>query len=179
MFHVTAFAGTTGDMTPAGFTSLTIFGGAELRRPTLAAILLDEKQRRRREPGRWERWLGRDENLVITLFGGTSLIPPTAVEEFTALSGMLRSGSLEPGEIRATLDAQPQLGARRSLCRTLTLFGSCATEDPDLQQERRALDALAADGALPDAARRGLEALLGTSAETRSRLIAELVLAAG
>jgi len=40
MFHFCLFAGTEGEMPPIGLTALTIFGGTELRRPTLAREIL-------------------------------------------------------------------------------------------------------------------------------------------
>ena len=36
MFHYTIFAGSEAQMSPKGFTAVTLFGGAELKRPTLA-----------------------------------------------------------------------------------------------------------------------------------------------
>lgn len=177
MYHITFFAGTTGDMVPTGFTALTLFGGAEIRQPTLASLLLHQKRQGSRKPRRWDRWFGSDENLVITIFGGTTLIAPTAAEEYAALAGLLRSGALTREECEQLMNQLPEFSARRSMCRTFTVFGACVTQYPSSKKERRSLDAAKEAGSIRDNERRELESILDTPPEARGRLIGRLVMA--
>ena len=175
MFHVTLFAGTEGEIPPAGFTSLTAFGGAELRRPTLASQLLDLKNRGYRKPTRWARFMGTDKNLILTVFGATVLLAPTVVEEYAALAGLMRSGTLSPGECTALLDRLAANDGEPSICRTLTLFGVCVTRHPSAAKERKALEAASKTGAVSSAIRRALDEIVGSPPGAKARALGHLV----
>ncbi|MEM7204776.1 MAG: hypothetical protein AAF628_31255 [Planctomycetota bacterium] len=178
MFHVTLFAGTEGEIAPSGFTALTVFGGAELRRPTLATQLLHLKGRRHKPLSRWQRWFGTEQNLVITLFGGTVLFAPTMAEEYAALSSALRGGAIAADEAATLVDQLAAFGHERAVCRTLTLFGACVVRHPSAGKERKALEAAVQVGAIEDKVRGGLEAFIGAPPEARLHALARLAGAA-
>jgi hypothetical protein len=176
MFHVTLFSGTTADAAPAGFTALTLFGGADLRRPTLAAELLHLKDGPRSR--RWlQTLLGTDHNLILTLFGATVLRAPTLVEEYAALAALLRTGAVSRQECHELVDRLATAPSQISTYRTLTLFGTCMTRYPSQAKERKALEAAAASGTLPAPVRAALEGLLGSPAPARRRTLSELAMA--
>ena len=50
MIHLTLFGGTEAEIAPGGFTALTIFGGAELKRPTLAQRIMQRRRDRGPQP---------------------------------------------------------------------------------------------------------------------------------
>jgi len=175
VFHVTLFAGTEGEIPPAGFTALTAFGGAELKRPTLASQLLHLKYRAQRKPTRWAKLMGTDKNLILTVFGATVLLAPTVVEEYTALTGLMQSGAMTPGECATLLDRLSSDEGESSLCRTLTLFGGCVTRHPSAAKERKALDAAAKAGALSTAVRQALDAIVGSPPAAKVRALGHLV----
>jgi hypothetical protein len=175
MFHLTLFAGTEGEIPPAGFTAFTAFGGAELRRPTLASQLLHLKNRGHRRPSRLARLLGTDKNLIMTVFGGTVLLAPTLIEEYSALQGLLRSGTVSGDECTALLDRLAADDGDPSLCRTVTLFGACVTRHPSAAKERKALEAATKAGAVTNAIRRALDEIVGSPPAARVRALGHLV----
>lgn len=177
MFHVTLFAGTEGEIPPAGFTALTVFGGSELRRPTLASQLLYLKHRNARAKRRWARLMGTDKNLILTLFGVTVLLAPTVIEEYTALSGLMRSGTLSHDECSALLDRLAADDSEASICRTLTLFGGCVTRHPSAAKERKALEAASKTGAVSSAIRQALDEIVGAPPAAKVRALGHLVVA--
>ena len=174
MFHLTLFAGTEGEIPPVGFTALTVFGGAELRRPTLASQLLYLKNRRERKRSRWARLLGTDKNLVLTIFGATVLLAPTLVEEYSALAGLIRTGALTPEECLSLLDQNSLEGGESAICRTLTIFGGCMTRRPSAAKERKALDTAAKTGSVTDRIRAALDDIIGSPPDAKARALGHL-----
>lgn len=177
MFHLTLFGGTEGDISPAGFTALTVFGGAELRRPTIATQLLHLKSARGRRPGAWERLVGSDKNLILTVFGGTVVRAPTLVEEYSALSSAVGSGALTTDECSRLLDELIAGGGEFAHWRTLTLFGACVTRHPSTVKERKALDAAVKTGTVSQAVRATLESVVGSPPQAKVRALGQLATA--
>ncbi|MCC6785885.1 MAG: hypothetical protein IT457_23760 [Planctomycetes bacterium] len=175
MFHFCLFAGTEGEMPPAGMTAITIFGGSELRRPTLAREIGAWRARRGMPRSRW-RWLfGSDENLIVTIFGATCVVEPTLVEEYAAMASLVRSGQVTGEELPSLLDGlESQIGGRDSY-RTLTLFGGCVVRRRSPSRERKALDAAVANGGLDHRTRSWLETLVEAPRGVRWRALGELV----
>jgi hypothetical protein len=112
---------------------LTVFGGCELRRPTLARRLLTERHRSKDgKPARFRP-------IVITLFGATEIKLPTLAEEFLDLREAIRSGALPP-------DALDRLGVGadaedEGAVFSLTLFAGC--DEAGLPNEDEEVDGLA------------------------------------
>jgi hypothetical protein len=176
VFHLTVFGATEGEVSPAGFTAFTLFGGAELRRPTLATQLVHLKNRPQGTPSAWDRILGTDKNLVVTVFGATVLTAPTLIEEYSALAGLVRAGTLTTADCGALLDDVVAQGHDAGWCRTLTLFGSCVTRYPSAERERKALDVATRTGAVSATVRGALEAVIGAPRQARTRALQQLVL---
>lgn len=149
MFHFTMFGDTQGEMPLSGLTALTLFGGSELTRPTLAQRLMHLRGAPPRQ-SRWRRLLGLERNLVVTLFGATIVRVPTVIEEFAALRALLDSGAVAAAECR---DLLQRLGSSQSLdefCTCITLFGAATQRRPTDKQERKALQNARASGMLSE-----------------------------
>ena len=176
VFHLTLFGATEGEVSPAGFTALTVFSGAELRRPTLATQLVHMKNRLQTKPRAWDRILGTDKNLVLTVFGATVLTAPTLIEEYSALAGLLRAGTLTSADCGRLLDDLAAQGSETGWCRTLTLFGACVTRYPSADRERKALDVASRTGAVTATVRNALETVIGAPRQAKTRALQQLVL---
>ncbi len=177
MFHLALFSGTEGVLAPTGGTSFVLFGGAELRTPSLAQRLAHARMRAKHPLRRVDRLLGRDQWLLITLFGGTELIRPTLVEELAALRGMMTSGSLSRAELQGLADATlppPDLVGGLS---TFTLFGACTMERPSAKKELAAIERAQKAGEVTPTARPALEGLIGQGDQTILRGLSRLALA--
>src|SRR5262245_15643557 len=125
MFHVTLFGGSEGDLPISDFISLTIFGGTDLRRPTLARRILKLRAERDTTPSVWKRVFQLDKNIIVTLFGGTEIHAPTVMEEYADLRRILAAGALSPEEGRRLLDELAK-GGGEDLYTAITLFGGCS-----------------------------------------------------
>lgn len=176
MFHFCLFAGTEGEMPPIGLTALTIFGGTELRRPTLAREILVHRATRGRTRRRWTWLFGSEENLVISVFGATSLVEPTLAEEYAAMLALVRSGQVTKEELPALLDGIEAQANGRNSYRSFTLFGACVTHRRSATKERKALDAAVANGGIEPRARAWLETLVEAPRGVRWRALGELVM---
>ncbi len=161
-------------MAPSGLTALTLFGATELRRPTLAAEILHLRAEREQRRGLWSRLLGQNHNLALTFFGATVLVAPTLVEEYQAMTGLLRSGLLTPGESQALIDQLSSQQFERSQCRMLTVFGTCTRRTPSAGRERKALEAAEKAGTLGNDVRTALEDLIAAPPSARLRGLSAL-----
>lgn len=177
MLHLSIFSGTEAEMPPAGFTSLTIFGASELRRPTLAREILNHRARKDAPKSRWSWLFGSDENFVVTIFGASEVRAPTLVEEHTALSALLRSGQIRREEIPALIDGiEARLGGSGAY-RTFTLFGSCWTQGAGAKRERKAIETAVSNGDIDERTRRRLDSLVEAPRGSRWRALSEMQLA--
>ncbi len=134
MVNFCIFAGSEGELSAGKRLYVTVFGGCELRRPTLARQIVE-----------WRRSGGGGAlkprtAFFLTLFGGVSISAPTLAEEFLDLQDAVRSNLI-------TLeDWDRAIGQLSSgdLVRTasITVFG--AFEGASLPDENSELDKLAA-----------------------------------
>ena len=177
MFHLTIFSGTEGELAASGATVLTVFGSAELSRPTLAQQLIHLRSQRGRRRGLFDRLIGSHESIVVTVFGSSMLRDPSIAEEYAALAAAVRSGQIERHELRGLMDELEAVGGARGALRTLTLMGACVITSLKAAKERKALDAAAESGAIDTALKKSLDALVETPRQVRWRLIGDLVLA--
>lgn len=88
MVHVTIFAGHDGRLQPDKRFYLTLFGGCDLVRPTVARQLLT-----RRQAEKDHRPTG-GKPFFLTIFGGVDIKWPTLAAEFLDLNEMLHGGLL-------------------------------------------------------------------------------------
>lgn len=177
MFYYTIFAGSEARMTARGFTAVTLFGGAELTRPTLAQRILARETPRRKPENWWERLSQRDDNFVFTLFGSTEIIEPTLMEEYAALRGLISTGSLNPEVIRNRLRELLSEEGDRDLT-TLTIFGGFSDQRPKRSIQVKALDDGERAGIISNVHRRRLDDVVDATptlgAEVLGDLVAEL-----
>lgn len=135
MVNFCMFAGSEGDLSAGKRLYVTVFGGCELRRPTLARQIIEW----RRSGGTGAAFKPRTA-YFLTLFGGVSITAPTLAEEFLDLQDAIRANLI-------TLeDWDRAIGQLSSgdLVRTasITIFG--AFEGASVPDENVELDKLAA-----------------------------------
>ncbi|TWT40372.1 hypothetical protein RAS1_40800 [Phycisphaerae bacterium RAS1] len=132
MINLCIFGGHGGQLGSTKRIFVTVFGGCELKRPTLARQIIDMKR-------------AGVENLrpktyfFLTLFGGTSIKSPTLAEEYIALQDALRAGLLTTAEWDRAVGHIAALDGFEAA--SLTLFGGFDTNE--LPTEDEELDALA------------------------------------
>jgi hypothetical protein len=169
MIHVTIFAGHEGRLQPNKRLYLTLFGGCELVRPTIARELLTQRQARR-DP----RPAG-PKAFFLTIFGGMEIKAPSLAEEFIDLREMIGSGLLTMEEWeRSMVDLERNDGAIASL----TLFGSC--NECKLPSENEEVDSLAVQrhlGNIPESATQVLQYGIGQRGVERSATLRRALLA--
>ena len=142
MFHLCLFGGHGGELSADRKLYLTMFGGCEVLRPTLAKQMLVL-----RHSGRGRS--GPPLHVFITLFGGTDVTAPTLAQEYLDLQNALRAGQLTLEQWDRDIAELGQ--AFRSA--SLTLFGGF--DDAKLPSEDQELEDLALNrhlGYLSDAA---------------------------
>jgi hypothetical protein len=113
MFHLCLFGGHAGELDARRKIYLTVFGGCELRWPSIAKQMSALRQR-------GAPLDAGPAQYFLTLFGGTEISAPTLAHEFLDLQSALRAGQL-------TLDDWDRSIVRIGDLRragSLTLFGS-------------------------------------------------------
>lgn len=167
MFHFCIFGGHGGQLSPDKRFYVTICGGCEVKRPTLARQLID-KQRRGQlgSPGQ--------SHYFITICGGTEVKAPTLAEEYLDLRDALQAGALTLAQwdsVMAQLAVQPAM--------RIESFTLCGGFDSDaLPGESEEIEGLALNrhaGQIPDAAGQVLELGVGQAGAARTALIRQAV----
>jgi hypothetical protein len=177
MIHLTLFGGTDAEIAPGTFTAFTMFGGAELKRPTLAQRIMQRRREKGRKLGFRERWFGRDRSLVITIFGGTDILAPTIMEEYAALRNLVQSGVLSKAECRDLIQEIASGDDERGEISRITFCGGCGFESPKPKIEHRALDAAESARIINAQTRRELEKAIGCPSNTAASVVAAVALA--
>ena len=144
MFHFTIFGGSEVTLTGSRQLILTLFGGTEVRKPTLAKRLIQEKHAQ--WPGKPAGQVAADDKLhkvqnffdkldsgaggrpgqrsstfLLTIFGGVELKPPSIAEEFMDMRELVSSGMIEPREWDQLVGRMYQMGDLDSIS-SFTLF---------------------------------------------------------
>ncbi len=114
MFQVTIFGGHDGQLRYDKLLYITLFGGCELVRPTIARQLVMERQPPRGDQPK------RRKPFFLTIFGGAEIKAPTLAEEFIDLREMIASGMLTASDWDRAMSnlAQADTGVG-----SFTLFG--------------------------------------------------------
>ncbi len=131
MLHLCLFGGHGGQLSNERRIYLTMFGGCDLRWPTLAKQLIEFIQRGTGQP----RPFG---HVFITLFGGTDITAPTLAQEYLDLQSALRSGQVSLADWDRNI---VRLGDSAQRGASLTLFGGYSGDE--LPSEDQELDELA------------------------------------
>lgn len=177
MIHFTVFGGTEAEISPAGFTALTVFGGAEFRQPTLAQRIVQRRREQGKTMSMWDRWLGRDRSLVITVFGGSEITAPTIMEEYASLRGLIESQAMSTEECQQWVEKITGGDDRGAEISRLTFFGACTYEAPTVKAERKALDAAEGAGIITAKTREELVQAIGCPSGTAASVVARAALA--
>lgn len=117
MLQLCAFGGYEGPLSREKKCFLTVFGGSELNRPTLARQLIASRDQK-------EGKTASAKMIFLTLFGSTSIKCPTLAEEYLDLQQAVENGSLQLSDWRSYLNELDQF--QSSSLMSLTLFGSFA-----------------------------------------------------
>jgi hypothetical protein len=133
MIQFCMFGGHTGQFEAARRIHITIFGGCDLIRPTIAKQVSAMKQ----QGGPQRGGPSRVEHFFATIFGGTTLRLPTLAAELLDLQNALRSGELT----LADWDRLSGALTRQENISTLTLFGGFDSDE--LPGEDKELEDLA------------------------------------
>ena len=138
MIHFTIFAGTETELTANLRVCLTIFGGTDILRPTLAKQILSAK-RRSRSDSSGGKFALRKRCLAVTVFGATSIKCPTLAEEFLDLKALLASEAITSQEWDRAVSrlADEDTGVEFI---TLTVFAGFGVEFPSKSAEIERLE---------------------------------------
>ena len=173
MFHFTLFSGSDAQVPVSGLTAVTIFGGADLKAPTLAqrVIALDDAPPPR---GWWQQMTDSRRNTVLTIFGATELVQPTLMEEYAALRALLASGTMTRDELRERLRSLAT--SERSLdVSAITLFGVYEEARPGRKKQLKALENGEKAGLISAPHKRRLDDVADAPANTGIEVLGELV----
>lgn len=132
MIHVTIFAGHDGQLQPDKRFYLTLFGGCDLVRPTVARQLLTQRQ------SQSEGRPLEHRPFFLTIFGGVDITCPTLAEEFLDLREMLNSNLLTMEDWDRSM---AQLGRTSAAVASFTIFGGF--DECELPSEDQEIDSLA------------------------------------
>ncbi len=168
MIHVTIFGSHEGQLQTEKRFYLTLFGACELKRPTVARLLLEQRQ----VPGnpRTDR-----KPFFLTLFGAAGFKAPTLAEEFIDLREMISNGLLPREDWGRCL---AELGQTEGAVASLTMFGGF--DEWDLPSEDEEIDSLAVQrhlGNIPENAGQVLQYGIGQRGGERTATVRRAILA--
>ncbi len=160
MFHFCIFGAQAGQLSASKRVYITICGGCELKRPTLAKQVLERKKRHEAGLPVYR------QHLIVTVCGATEVQLPTMADEYIDLQDALRSGQLSMREweevlVEVSTDDNIRVGS-------FTMCG--AFEGDELPGESAEIDGLAINrhiGRIPEAAGRTLELGVGQKGAQR------------
>ena len=166
MIQATIFAGHDGELRFDKAFYLTLFGGTDLIRPTMARRILMQREDRRFDAP-------RRKPFFLTVFAGVEIKAPTLAAEFIDLTEMLKSGAL----VMADWDrALSELGRSQDSIATLTLFAGF--DECVVPSEEEEIDSLAIQchlGNIADSARQVLQAGIGLRDSERRAIVRRAV----
>ncbi|MCG3128637.1 MAG: hypothetical protein CHACPFDD_03526 [Phycisphaerae bacterium] len=170
MIHFCIFGGHEGMVSSDNRFYVTIFGGSELRVPTVARQIIEARRGERSEkPSR--------RCIFITIFGGTSLRAPTLAEEYLELNDALRSGAITLSDWDLAVG---RLGARQSIrYGSFTFCGGF--EGNELPSEEEELDGLALNqhlGQIPESIGKLLMLGVGQKGVSRPAIVRQAIASA-
>ena len=163
MFHFCIMGGREGELTPDQKVCITIFGGCELRRPTLAKQIIES--RRRSSAG-----LPKRSHFFVTICGATELKLPTLAEEYLAMQEAVKSGVLAMGDWDAAMTHLVSDDVFQ--CDSFTLMGGFGSHE--LPAENEEVEGLAINrhlGHIPETAGKMLELGVGQRGAQRAAII--------
>ena len=170
MIHVTIFGSHEGRLQPDKRFYLTLFGGCELVRPTIARQLLAQRQAQR------ENRTASRKTFFLTAFGGAEIKAPTLTEEFLDLREMIDSGLVSMAEWERSM---AELARGDGTVASFTIFGGF--DECTLPKEDDEIDSLAVQrhlGNIPESAGHVLQFGIGQHGAERTATLRRAILAA-
>ena len=168
MIQATIFSGRTGELRLDNSFYITVFGGFELTRPTIARQLLARRQASR------EQYASRPRPFFLTIFGGGTIKCPTLVAEFIDLKEMIAGGVLEMSDWERSM---ADIGRGEVAFGSFTLFGGL--DECKLPSEEEEIDSLAVQrhlGNIPESAGSVLQFGIGQGGSERTATLRRAVL---
>jgi len=174
MFKICLFGAYDGRLESERQIVFTMFGAAELRRPTIARQLVQQRARQGPTTAPLPR---RQVPAVVTIFGATEIKLPTMAEEFIDLQEAVRSGVLPLAEWDRAVAELSSFSATTVF--TVTLFGAC--DEAELPSEDEEVESFAIQRHMGRLSEETVDLLkLGVGqAEAHRRSILRQALAAG
>ncbi len=167
MVHFCMFGGQEGEIAAGRKLYITIFGGCELKRPTIAKQILEMRRQ-------GDRQRPRHAHFFVTIFGATELKSPTLAEEYIDLQDALQGGLIKIEEWDWAI---AQLAANESYSiGSFTLFGGFGAAE--LPSEDEELDAMALNnyaGRVPEPAVKMLQLGVGQGGSNRTAIVRQAV----
>ena len=169
MIQATIFSGHEGRLRFGRVVYLTLFGGCDLARPTIARQVLAQRERER------EGRSSAQKPFFLTVFGGVDIRVPTLAEEFIDLGELLTTEVLTMEEWERSITNVSRV---ESSFASFTLFGGF--DECKLPSENQEIDALALHrhlGNISDAAGQALQYGIGQRDVERYAIVRRAVMA--
>lgn len=169
MIQVTIFSGHDGRLRFGKMVYLTVFGGCDLARPTIARQLVAQREAERQ--GR----APMPKPFFLTIFGGVDIKSPTLAEEFIDLRELLGTEVLTMPDWERSIAG---MSRAESSIASFTLFGGL--DECELPSENQEIDALALHrhlGNVSEAAAEVLQYGIGQRDAERYAIVRRAILA--
>ncbi|MGD2110081.1 MAG: hypothetical protein PVI86_11910 [Phycisphaerae bacterium] len=170
MIQVTIFGGHDGRLRFDKWFYLTLFGGCDLIRPTMARQLLMQRQAQKEG-----HQIQHRKPFFLTIFGGVDIKSPTLAEEFIDLREMVNSGLMTLDEWDRSLVLLEQADGGIA---SFTLFAGMS--ENELPSEDEEIDSLAVQchlGNISDSASQALRYGIGQHGAERTATVRRALVA--
>ena len=182
MFHFTIFGGSEVTLSGQGQCIVTLFGGTDVRKPTLAKRLMQERHAlssRKSDPdynpnnvdkvlnvlqGNTPTGLPRTEKrhrtFLLTIFGAVELRPPSIAEKFMDMRELVSSGLISADEWDQLVGRLYQIDDLDSVS-SLTLFGGMGEAALNQEEEIKKIHSAVGLGLIDEDEERALRSVVG------------------
>ena len=182
MFHFTIFGASEVTLSGQGQCIVTLFGGTEVRKPTLAKRLMQERHalsNRKSDPdynpnnvdkvlnvlqGNTPTGLPRTEKrhrtFLLTIFGAVELRPPSIAEEFMDMRELVSSGLIDVDEWDQLVGRLYQMDDLDSVS-SFTLFGGMGEVAINQEEEITKIHSAVGLGLIAEDEARALRSVVG------------------
>ncbi len=182
MFHFTVCGGSEVTLTGGGQFIVTLFGGTDVRKPTLAKRLMREKHALvtqnpdpNYKPNNLDKILNhlqgnspsgsplankRRSTFILTICGGVEIKPPSIAEEFMDMRELVSSGLIDPNEWDQLVGRLYQMGELDSIS-SFTLFGGMGEVALNEQEEIKKIHSASGLGLISEDEEKALRSVVG------------------
>lgn len=182
MVHFTIFGGSEVTLGSGGKCIVTLFGGTDVRKPTLAKRLMQEKHllsSHQAAPGKDLKnvdkvlmFLGGNypagqpgsrrsrSNFILTICGGVEIKPPSIAEEFMDMRELMSSGLISEAEWDQLVGRLYQMGEMDSIS-SFTLFGAMGEGSLSEEEEIKKIHSARELGLIDTEEERALRSVVG------------------